>query len=84
MYVFIPHRISTVINNYDDLLKVLHLQVMAKEEMTLTQKIKFKHIQGFYKVTVVFKTGNPNLLKGETLKNGQSKMHILQYCFDDT
>ena len=51
--------------------------------MTLTQKIKLEHIQGFYKVTVVFKTGNLNLFKGKTVKNGQSKMHILKYYFDD-
>lgn len=46
---------------------------MAKEEMTLTQKIKFKHIQGFYKVTVLFKTGNLKLLKGETVKMAKVK-----------
>ena len=52
---------------------------MAKEEMTLNQKIKLKHIEGFYKVTLVFKAGNLNLLKGESVKNGQSKMHMIVF-----
>ena len=54
---------------------------MAKEEMTLTQKIKSKYIQGFYKDTVVFKLGHLNLLKSETVKNGQSKMHYAEVLF---
>ena len=35
--IFFPYRTGTVvINNYCDLMKVPHVQVMAKEEMTST------------------------------------------------
>ena len=44
--VFVPCRTCAVITC--DLLKVTHLQVMEKEEMTSAKNIKSKYIQGFH------------------------------------
>ena len=80
LYVlFVPYRTCAFITC--DLLKVPHLQVMEKEEMTSAKKIKSKYIQGFYKETLVFKPGHRELLKSETVKNGQSKMHYSEVLF---